>query len=208
MKVIAINGSPRKDSNSLQILQKMAEELTTEKIDVEIIDVGNQTIRGCIACGYCFSSEQNLCVIKNDLVNETILKLRKVDGIIISSPTYYASIAGTMKSFLDRVFFTSSNYFKYKVGASIATVRRAGGVDVVHQLNNYFQLAKMIVTPTQYWSAIYGMSQGEVLQDDEGLQTATQAARDMAWLLKVVEAGKKSFPLPEPEERAFMNFIR
>lgn len=208
MKVIAINGSPRKDSNTLHVLRAMKTELSKEQIDVEIVDVGNQLIHGCIACGYCSSSENNLCVFKNDLVNETALKMRDADGIILSSPTYYASISGTMKSFLDRIFYTSSSYFKYKVGSCISIARRAGGVDVTYQLNSYFQLAKMIVTPTQYWPIVYGTTPGQVLQDTEGMQTATQSAKDMAWLLKVLNQGKQTFPLPPEDERARMNFIR
>ncbi len=208
MKVIAINGSPNKDGNTAQALKVMGEELKKQDIDIEIIQVGHLNIHGCISCGYCWTSENNRCVFKEDIVNEVAAKLREADGFILASPTYYAGIAGTMKAFLDRVFFTSSEYFKYKVATSISVVRRAGGVDVVHQLNNYLNLAETILPPSQYWTVAYGMEKGEVLQDGEGMQTLRKNARAMAWLLKVVDAGKGTIPVPVEEEHVMTNFIR
>lgn len=207
MKVIAINGSPRKDGNTSQALNIMAEELEQQGIGVEIIQIGQLNIHGCIACGYCWTSEENYCVFKDDIVNE-VTKMREADGFILASPTYYAGIAGTMKSFLDRVFFTSSDYFKYKVATSISVVRRAGGVDVIHQLNNYLNLAQTVIPPSQYWTVAYGMEKGEVLQDGEGIQTLRKNARSMAWLLKVIDAGKEIIPVPAEGEHIMTNFIR
>lgn len=208
MKVIAINGSPKKDGNTSRVLKLMADELEKEGIGVETVHVGNQRVHGCTACGHCATSEKNMCVLKDDSVNEIALKMRDADGFILGSPTYYAGIAGTMKSFLDRAFYTSSRYFKYKVGAAIAPVRRAGGVDVIHQLNNYFQLSEMVIPPSQYWAAVYGRAEGEALQDGEGVQTVIKNARAMAWLLKVIEASKGKIALPEQEKRVWTNFIR
>lgn len=208
MKVIAINGSPRKDGNTSKALELMADELENDGIGVEIIHVGHLSIHGCTGCGYCQRSELNQCVFKDDIVNETSGKMRKADGIILASPTYYAGIAGTMKSFLDRVFYSSSNYFKYKIGTVITAVRRAGGVDVVHQLTNYLNLAQMVIPPSQYWTVVYGMREGEILQDGEGVQTIQKNAQAMAWLLKVIDAGKGKIPLPREEERVRTNFIR
>lgn len=208
MKVIAINGSPNQDGNTGHALQIMKKELERQGIEVEVIWIGRLDIHGCIACGYCSTSEQNRCVFQNDIVNETAAKMREADGFILASPTYYAGIAGTMKAFLDRVFFTSSEYFKYKVATSVAVVRRAGGVDVVHQLNNYLNLAETVMPPSQYWTVGYGMEPKEVLRDEEGIQTIRKNARCMAWLLKVIEAGKEHVPFPEGEDRAMTNFIR
>ncbi|MEA4898395.1 MAG: flavodoxin family protein [Christensenellaceae bacterium] len=208
MKVIAINGSPRKGGNTYQALEVMADELSKQGIDVEIIQIGGQDIHGCIGCGYCKTSEGNRCVFEDDAVNETAKQMREADGFILASPTYYAGIAGTMKAFLDRVFYTSSRYFKYKVATSISVTRRAGGVDVVHQLNNYLHLAQTILPPSQYWTLAYGADEGEVTRDAEGIQTLRKNARSMAWLLKVVEAGKAAVPVPEEERRVWMNFIR
>ncbi len=208
MKVIAINGSPRKNGNTSQALKVMTDELEQQGIEVETIQVGQLDIHGCIGCGYCWTSDEHHCVFKDDIVNETAKKMREADGIILSSPTYYAGIAGTMKAFLDRVFYTSSAYFKYKVATSISVVRRAGGVDVVHQLNNYLNLAQTVIPPSQYWTVAYGREKGEVLQDEEGIQTLRKNARAMAWLLKPIEAGKDKIPVPMEEQRVMTNFIR
>ena len=208
MKVIAINGSPRENGNTFFALSKMAEELKKEKIETEIIQIGNQKIRGCIGCGSCSKSENNHCSITDDILNKTADIIREADGIILGSPTYYSSIAGTMKSFLDRLFYTSSRYFKYKVVASVSIARRAGTVDVMHQLNNYFNLAEMIIAPSQYWTVAFGAAKGEVEKDEEGLQTLQRHAQAMAWLLKILDATRNSVPLPAPAERKRTNFIR
>lgn len=208
MKVIAINGSPRKNGNTSQALKVMADELEQQGIEVEIIQIGQLNIHGCIGCGYCRTSEENHCVFKNDIVNEVAKKMREPEGFILASPTYYAGIAGTMKAFLDRVFYTSSNYFKYKVATSISVVRRAGGVDVVHQLNNYLNLAQTVISPSQYWTIAYGLEKGEVHQDKEGIQTLRKNAKSMAWLLKIIDAEKEKIPVPVEEDRVMTNFIR
>ena len=210
MRVVGINGSPRKDGNTFLALEEMSNQLKKEGIQVEIVHVGADSIRGCIGCGYCTTSEENLCVFKDDIVNETIQKLREADGIIFGSPTYYAGIAGTMKSFLDRVFFTNSaaQKFKHKIGTSVGIARRAGAVDVVHQLNNYFSLAEMVVPQSQYWNIAFGLKKGEVLEDLEGMQTLRKNASAMAWLLKMKESTEGSVKLPLREDRVATHFIR
>jgi multimeric flavodoxin WrbA len=211
MKVVAINGSSHKDGNTATALDAMAQVLSEEGVDTEILQAGGQVIRGCIGCGYCRTSENNVCVFKDDVVNDFSAKMRAADGIILGSPTYYSGIPGDMKSFLDRTFFSSSSYFKYKVGTVVAAVRRAGGVDVVHQLMNYFNLSETVTPPSQYWMVAYGMDKREVLRDYEGMQTLRKNARAMAWLIKVIAASKGNIPTPDEtkgEKRIFTNFIR
>ena len=208
MKVIAINGSPRANGNTAMALGWMTEELELQGIETETVQIGQREFHGCIACGYCEDSVQNLCVFQQDIANELILKMRQADGFLLGCPTYYGGIPGPMKSFLDRVFFSSSPYFRYKVATSVAVVRRAGGVDVVHQLNNYLNLAQTVIPPSQYWTIAYGMEGNEVLEDAEGMQTLRMNARSMAWLLKLIDAGKETLPPPEDEERVITNFIR
>ncbi|PKM39665.1 MAG: flavodoxin family protein [Firmicutes bacterium HGW-Firmicutes-9] len=208
MKVIAINGSPRFNGNTSMALKAMTDELERQGIETETIQIGNLSIRGCIACGHCRTSEGNKCVFKDDCVNDVAQKMREADGFILGCPTYYAGIPGTMKSFLDRVFYSSTPYFRLKVGTTTAVVRRAGGVDVVHQLNNYLNLAQMVIPPSQYWTIAYGRDKGEVEGDGEGMQTLVKNARSMAWLLKLIEAGKDSIPLPENEPKVVTSFIR
>ena len=199
MKVIALNGSPRKDGNTAAALKIMAEELEKEGIAVETINIGHLAIHGCTACGYCADSKNNECIFKDDPVNETAAKIREADGFIIASPTYYAGIAGTMKSFLDRLFYSSSRHFKYKTAAAVTAVRRTGGIDTLHQLKNYLDLAQTVTPPSQYWTVVYGRAEGEMTQDGEGVQTTRRNARAMAWLMKVVSEGKKTVPLPTVE---------
>ncbi len=207
MKVIGINGSPKKDGNTAAVLKAMFEELEAQGIETEIIHIGANVHHGCTGCGGCSKTENGLCIYSDDIINEAALKMREADGIIIGSPVYYSGIAGGMKAFLDRVFYTSAGYFKYKVGAAFAVARRTGGSDTFHQLCNYLIIAGMIMPPYKYWGAAYGKNPGEVTGDTEGMQTMRFAAKDMAWLLKVLEAGK-DIPLPEREAKVQTNFIR
>ncbi|MCL2705001.1 MAG: flavodoxin family protein [Spirochaetaceae bacterium] len=209
MKVIALNGSPRENGNTFFALSKMAEELIKEGIETEIIQVGSRKIRGCMGCGHCLQSENNYCAMTDDILNKTVDIVREADGLILGSPTYYSGISGTMKSFLDRLFYTSfRKYFKQKVGASVSIARRAGAVDVIHQLNNYFNLAEMIIAPSQYWTIVFGAAQGEIAKDDEGIQTIQRNAQAMAWLLKIIDATRNTIPFPVHDGRARTNFIR
>ena len=210
MKVIAVNGSPRANGNTAQALKWMTEELELQGIATETVQIGQLEIHGCIACNYCSDSEQNLCVFQSDIANELILKMRQAEGFILACPTYYGGIPGTMKSFLDRAFYSSSNAdsFRNKVATSVAVVRRAGGVDVLQQLNNYLNLAQVVIPPSQYWTLAYGLEEGEVTGDGEGEQTLRKNARSMAWLIRLIDAGKGTIPPPEDEARVITNFIR
>jgi multimeric flavodoxin WrbA len=208
MKVIAVNGSPHKNGNTAAALAIMADVLREDDIETELIHPDVEKIRGCKGCFYCQSAENNVCVFRNDLIDEASRKMRAADGLILGAPTYYSGIPGGMKSFLDRVFFSSSRYFKYKAGTAVAIARRAGGVDVIHQLMNFFNLSETITPPSQYWVVAYGMDKGEVLKDIEGVQTIRKNARALAWLLKIIEATKDTIPRPEVEKRILTNFIR
>ncbi|MCD8089836.1 MAG: flavodoxin family protein [Clostridiales bacterium] len=206
MKVMGINGSPKRDGNTAAVLSAMAEELKAAGIEVEILHIGAEVKHGCTGCGGCSKTEDGLCIYRDDIVNEAAAKMREADGIIIGSPVYYSGIAGGMKAFLDRVFYTSAGHFKYKVGAAFAVARRTGGSDTFHQLCNYLIIAGMIMPPYQYWGAAYGRQPGEVTEDLEGMQTMRYAAKDMAWLLKVLQEGK-NIPLPEKDPKTSMGFI-
>jgi multimeric flavodoxin WrbA len=207
MKVIAINGSPRNKGNTAYLLEVMSNVLTKEGFEVETKKIGSEKIFGCLACGYCRSSEKNLCIQK-DILNDISLEIREADGFILGAPTYYGGIPGTMKAFLDRLFYSSSTYFKYKVATTVSVVRRTGGLDVQHQLMNFLNLAHVLVPPSQYWRVVYGRDKGESADDGEGVQTVKANAEDMAWLLKVVEFSRDKIPFPEKENRVFTNFIR
>lgn len=207
MNVIAINGSPKAEGNTYQALKIVTEAIENEGISTEIIHIGNKSIRGCIACGWCYEHKNEKCVFDDD-VNEIIQKLKTADGIIIGSPVYYASISGTMKSFLDRTFYVASangGLFRHKVGASVAAVRRSGEVATFDHLNHYFTITEMFVASSNYWNVIHGRMPGEALQDEEGTQTMRVLGKNMAFLIKSI--AQNALALPEKEAKIMTNFI-
>lgn len=208
MKVIAINGSPKAEGNTYHALRIVLEQLEKQGIDTEIIHVGNKNIRGCLACGGCAKNKNEKCVI-NDEVNEIIQKMKMADGIIISSPVYYASIAGTMKSFLDRTFYVAGangGLFRHKVGASVAVARRSGEVATFDHLNHYFTVAEMFLAASNYWNVIHGGAPEEVLQDEEGVQIMRILGKNMAFLMQSID--KNTEKRPEKEVKIKTSFIR
>jgi multimeric flavodoxin WrbA len=211
MKVVAFNGSPKKEGNTYKAIKSVAEELEKNNIDVEIIHVGNKVIRGCLACGGCSRNMNERCVIENDEVNQWIQKMKEADGIILGSPVHYSAIAGTMKSFLDRAFYVTSinnGMLRHKVGASVVADRRSGGVPVFDQLNNYINYSEMVMPTSNYWNVVYGTKPGEAEKDTEGIQIMRVLGKNMAWLMKALEFAKGHIEENEREEKIFMNFIR
>lgn len=206
MKVVAFNGSPKKEGNTYLAINMVAEELENEGIEVEIVHVGNKTIRGCLGCNTCLKTGK--CVI-NDEVNEWIQKMREADGIILASPVHYSAIGGTMKSFLDRAFYVlNGGDLRHKVGSALVAVRRSGGVPTFNQLTNYLNYSEMLIPGTNYWNVIHGTTPGEVQKDEEGKQIMRVLGKNMAWLMKLVENGKDTVKEPEMESKILTNFIR
>lgn len=211
MKVVAINGSPRKNGNTYEAIKNVAKELEKENIEVEIIHIGNKVIRGCVACGGCARNMNERCTYEKDEVNELIQKMKEADGIILGSPVHYSAIAGTMKSFLDRVFYVASvngGLFRHKVGASIVAVRRSGGLPTFDQLNNYINYSEMVMPTSNYWNVAYGTAPGEAVKDEEGMQIMSVLGQNMAWIMKLIEFGKDKIEEPQKQKKTFMNFIR
>ena len=205
MKVLMLNGSPRANGNTSTALKEMETVFLQEGIEVETVLVGNQAIRGCIACGGC--RRQNGCVF-DDVVNELAPKFRDCDGLVVASPVYYASANGTLISLLDRLFYSGRFPRAMKVGASIAVARRGGCSATFDQLNKYFTISGMPVASSQYWNSVHGGAPGEAAEDAEGMQTMRTLARNMAFLMKSIELGKERFGLPQREKHQFTNFIR
>ncbi|WP_346355585.1 flavodoxin family protein [Azotosporobacter soli] len=211
MKVIAFNGSPRKEGNTYQSLQRVGVELEKAGIEFEIVQIGNKTIRGCVACGMCAKNQDERCVIANDEVNEYVQKMKQADGILLGSPVHYSGIAGTMKCFLDRAFYVAGvngGLLRHKVGASVVAVRRSGGVATFDGLNHYINYAEMILPGSNYWNVIHGTAPGEAAQDEEGQQILRVLGKNMAWIMRVLEAGKGRVEEPAQEGKVFMHFIR
>ncbi|WP_277612501.1 flavodoxin family protein [Veillonella agrestimuris] len=193
MKVVAFNGSPKINGNTYHALQLVGKELEVAGIEFEIIHVGNQSIRGCIACGNCSTKQNEQCIITNDIINESIQKVKEADGILLGSPVHYSGVPGTMKSFLDRLFYVSTsngNLFRHKVGAAIVADRREGGISTLNELNYYLSYSEMMIPTSNYWNIIYGTTPDEVVQDTEGNQIMRVLRKNMAYLMKVMNAAK------------------
>ena len=212
MKVIAINGSPHEKGNTAQALQVLLDELQKKGIETELVTIGNKMIHGCTACAKCREAQYGKCItFPNDAVNELIPKLLAADALVLGSPTYFAGINGTMKSFLDRVFYvgiSNGGLFRLKFGAAIVVLRRGGGTAAFDELNKYLQISEMTIASGCYWSAIHGRTPGEVQQDLEGMRVLRVQGRNLAYLLQLAEHGKGHVPLPEQEEPVSTNFIR
>ena len=205
MKVLMINGSPRVDGNTSIALKEMEQVFLQEGIEVETVQVGNQAVRGCIACGYC--GKNGKCVF-DDVVNELAPKFEEADGLVVASPVYYASANATLIAVLDRLFYSTHSDKTMKVGASVVCARRGGCSATFDELNKYFTISNMPVAPSQYWNSIHGREKGEAVQDEEGKHTMRVLARNMSFLMKSIALGKEQFGLPEKEERVATHFIR
>ncbi len=200
-----INGSPRKDGNTSIALEEMRKTFEAEGVETEIVRVGNQDVRGCIACGRC--GETGKCVF-DDVVNELAPKFQAADGLVVASPVYYASANATLIAVLDRLFYSSHFDKTMKVGASVVCARRGGCSATFDELNKYFTISNMPVASSQYWNSIHGRLPREAEMDEEGKQTMRVLARNMTFLMKSIALGKEKFGLPKTEQRVATNFIR
>lgn len=208
MKVLLINGSPHEKGCTYTALCEVAGELNKADIETEIFHIGIQPIIGCIACGNCKKTGEGKCAFNDDTVNIALGKAKNADGFIFGSPVHYAAASGMLTSFLDRFFYAGNN-FAYKPGAAIVSCRRGGATAAFDQLNKYFTISNMPIVSSQYWNMVHGNSPDEVKQDLEGMQGMRVLGKNMAWLLKCIEAGRKNgIVLPESETRVRTNFIR
>jgi len=206
MKVLLINGSPHIHGNTAFALAQMEEVFHAAGVKTETIQLGSQAIRGCVGCASCYKTGK--CVF-DDLVNETAAKLPEYDGIVIGSPVYYASPNGTLLSFLDRLFYSTGKIDKrMKVGASVVVARRGGCTAAMDVLNKYFTISEMPVASSTYWNIIHGGKSGDAQQDAEGIRTMRNLAKNMVFLMNAISQEKACAGLPEPEPKAFTNFIR
>ncbi len=205
MKVLLINGSPRKNGNTALALEEMRKVFEAEGVEAEIVHVGNQPIRGCVGCGGC--AKKGRCVF-DDAVNAVAEKFEAADGLVVGSPVYYAGPNATVQALMDRLFYSAHFDKTMKVGASVAVCRRGGASATFDRLNKYFTIAGMPVASSQYWNSVHGGAPGEAAQDEEGLQTMRALARNMAFLIKSIALGREKYGLPQKEEHAWTNFIR
>ena len=191
MKVIAFNGSARKDGNTAILIGYVLRELEKEGIETEMVQLSGKKIHGCLACRTCFARKDRRCAQKNDVGNECISKMEAADGVILGSPTYVADVSPEIKALIDRagmVARANDNIFRRKVGAAVVAVRRAGAIHAFDTLNHFFLIGEMIVPGSSYWNIGIGREKGEVEQDAEGIQTMKVLGQNMAWLLKKIGA--------------------
>ena len=206
MKVLLINGSPNEKGCTYTALSEVARTLEQNGVGTEIFWIGKKPVSGCIACGKC--RESGKCIM-DDNVNEIAAKMNEIDGLVVGSPVYYAAASGQITSFLDRLFYCAGGHMAGKLGAAVVSCRRGGATAAFDQLNKYFSICNMPIATSQYWNQVHGAKPEDVRKDEEGLQIMRTLAQNMAWMLKLIELGKKN-GLPHPEREPFMrtNFIR
>ena len=205
MKVLMLNGSPRAGGNTATALREMEQVFQAEGVETEIVQVGGQQVRGCVACGGC--AKLGRCVY-DDAVNQLAPKFEACDGLVVGSPVYYASANATLVALLTRLFDSTPFDKSMKVGASVVAARRGGLSATFDELNKFFTISGMPLASSQYWNSVHGRLPGEAAQDAEGLQTMRTLARNMTFLMKSIALGKEAFGLPEKEPRQATNFIR
>ena len=205
MKILLINGSPRRNGNTAAALAEMVRVFEAEGFETETVQIGAEAIRGCVACGGC--GRLGKCVF-DDAVNAIAPKFGAADALIVGTPVYYASANATLTALLDRLFYSTRFDKTMKVGAAVAACRRGGASAAFDRLNKYFTISGMPVASSQYWNSVHGAAPGEAAEDGEGLQTMRTLARNVGFLVKSIALGKEAFGLPEKEKRIGTNFIR
>ena len=189
MKVVAFNGSARRDGNTAILINKVFEELKKEGIETELVQLGGKPLRGCMACYGCFRNKNKRCVLEEDGINDYIQKMLEADGIILGSPVYVADVSSEMKALIDRACLVSKaneDMFRRKVGTGVLAVRRGGAIHAFDTINHFFTISQMVVVGSCYWNFDFGREIGEVKNDEEGLRTMKILGENMAWLLKKI----------------------
>ena len=193
MKVVAFNGSARKDGNTAKLVRHVFEPLEAEGIDTEMVPLAGQRMRGCIACYKCFENKDRRCAVTDDIVNDCIAKMLDADGILLASPTYFADVSAELKALIDRAGLVSranGDMFKRKLGAAVTAVRRGGSIHAFDTMNHFFLIGQMIIPGSIYWNLGIGRDIGEVEDDEEGVQTMRTLGENFAWLLKRTAGGQ------------------
>jgi len=191
MKVVAFNGSARKNGNTAIMIDAVFQELAKEGMETEMVQLAGEHPHGCIACYQCFKNKNSRCIVDIDCINSCIEKMLAADAIILASPTYFADVSTEMKALIDRAGMTSranGDMFKRKLGAAIVTQRRAGGIHAFDSMNHFFTIGQMIIVGSSYWNIGFGREKGEVTEDKEGLNVMQELGKNMAWLLKKLHA--------------------
>jgi multimeric flavodoxin WrbA len=191
LKIIAFNGSARKDGNTTLLIRRVLEVLYAEGIETELVQLAGEHIHGCNACRNCYSTKNKRCIIEDDNANAYIRKMIEADGIILGSPVYFSMVTPELKALADRAFYVAranGDMFKRKIGAAIVAVRRAGGIPTFDAINHYFLISQMIIPASSYWNIGIGRKSGDVEADEEGMKTMEDLGRNIAWLIKKLKS--------------------
>ena len=210
MKIVAINGSPRKNGNLAQLLEVVRREVEAAGVEFEVLQPG-ANVRPCMACYNCLDTGSLRCVRDDDGVNDIIAACIEADGILLASPVYHSGMSGSMKCVVDRLMLAAGcgvNQLHHKVGGALCTLRRSGGMETYQQLLGTMDAMEMIIVTSDYWGAVHGAEKGECAQDTEGMEVAAKLGRNMAWTVKALAAAKETLPPPETHARTMTNFIR
>lgn len=210
MKIVAINGSPRKNGNTARLLEAVGKEVRAAGVEFEVFQPGHR-VYPCMACYHCLNTGSLRCVQTDDMVNDIIAACIEADGILLASPVYHGGIAGNMKCVLDRLMLAAGcgdNQLHHKVGGALCTLRRSGGMETYQQLLGTMDAMEMLIVTSDYWGAVHGADPGECLEDTEGMEVACKLGRNMAWAVKALAAAKETVPPPATAHRTMTNFIR
>ena len=210
MKIVAINGSPRKNGNTARLLKAVGKEVRAAGVEFEVFQPGHR-VHPCMACYHCLNTGSLRCVQNDDMVNDIIAACIEADGILLASPVYHGGIAGNMKCVLDRLMLAAGcgdNQLHHKVGGALCTLRRSGGMETYQQLLGTMDAMEMLIVTSDYWGAVHGADPGECLEDTEGMEVACKLGRNMAWAVKALAAAKETVPPPATAHRTMTNFIR
>ena len=203
-KVLLLNGSPHVHGCTATALNEMITVFEEEHIETYLVQVGQKEVRGCTSCGYCKRSGR--CIFNTDPVNEIAAKFETADGLVVGSPVYYASPNGSILSFMDRLFYSTSYSKQMKVGAAVVSCRRGGNTASFDVLNKYFTISGMPIASSTYWNQVHGFTAEDVKKDLEGLQTLRNLARNMAFMIRAIADAKAKYGLPPVESEAFTSF--
>lgn len=210
MKIVAINGSPRKNGNTARLLEAVGKEVTAAGVEFQVFQPGPR-VHPCMACYHCLNTGSLRCVQTDDMVNDIIAACIEADGILLASPVYHGGIAGGMKCVLDRMMLAGGcgeNQFHHKVGGALCTLRRSGGMETYQQLLGVMDAMEMVIVTSDYWGAVHGADPGECLQDTEGMEVACKLGRNMAWTVRALAAARETLPPPVTGHRTMTNFVR
>ena len=210
MKIVAINGSPRKNGNTARLLEAVGKEVRAAGVEFEVFQPGHR-VHPCMACYHCLNTGSLRCVQTDDMVNDIIAACIEADGILLASPVYHGGIAGNMKCVLDRLMLAAGcgdNQLHHKVGGALCTLRRSGGMETYQQLLGTMDAMEMLIVTSDYWGAVHGADPGECLEDTEGMEVACKLGGNMAWAVKALAAAKETVPPPATAHRTMTNFIR